>query len=96
MKHNMLTVGTVKQIFNPEFGYRLNDMQIINHYPVLRDFAVAIMILHITIQSLFPSEPLRTDSQGSDGEEHQTLLERSRKGGQHPGRPPLPCYLVLD
>jgi len=27
------SVGTVKQIFNPEFGYRLNDMQIINHYP---------------------------------------------------------------
>lgn len=27
------SVGTVKQIFNPEGGYRLNDMQIINHYP---------------------------------------------------------------
>jgi len=27
------SVGTVKQIFNPESGYRLNDMQLINHYP---------------------------------------------------------------
>jgi len=27
------SVGTVKQIFNPESGYRLNEMQIINHYP---------------------------------------------------------------
>jgi len=27
------SVGTVKQIFNPESGYRLNDMQIINHFP---------------------------------------------------------------
>lgn len=27
------SVGTVRQIFNPETGYRLNDMQIINHYP---------------------------------------------------------------
>jgi len=27
------SVMTVKQIFNPETGYRLNDMQIINHFP---------------------------------------------------------------
>lgn len=27
------SVGTVKQIFNPELGYRLNDMQLLNHYP---------------------------------------------------------------
>lgn len=27
------SVGTVKQIFNPESGYRLNEMQVINHYP---------------------------------------------------------------
>ncbi|KAJ1442916.1 tubulin tyrosine ligase-like family, member 1, partial [Ochromonadaceae sp. CCMP2298] len=27
------SVFTVKQIFNPETGYRLSDMQIINHYP---------------------------------------------------------------
>jgi tubulin polyglutamylase TTLL1 len=27
------SVGTVKQIFNPEVGYRLNDMQLINHFP---------------------------------------------------------------
>ena len=27
------SVGTVKMIFNPETGYRLNDMQILNHYP---------------------------------------------------------------
>ncbi len=26
-------VGNVKQIFNPENGYRLNDQQIINHFP---------------------------------------------------------------
>ncbi|CAM9891202.1 unnamed protein product, partial [Ectocarpus fasciculatus] len=26
-------VGTVKMIFNPESGYRLTDMQLINHYP---------------------------------------------------------------
>jgi tubulin polyglutamylase TTLL1 len=26
-------VGTVKMIFNPESGIRLNDMQLINHYP---------------------------------------------------------------
>jgi len=27
------SVGTVRQIFNPEIGYRLADNQIINHYP---------------------------------------------------------------
>eukprot|EP01035_Chromulina_nebulosa_P017207 gene17207-22728_t len=27
------SVNTVKQIFNPDSGYRLNDMQILNHYP---------------------------------------------------------------
>jgi tubulin polyglutamylase TTLL1 len=27
------SVGTVKMIFNPETGYRLNDMQLLNHYP---------------------------------------------------------------
>lgn len=27
------TVHTVKQIFNPDTGYRLNDSQIINHFP---------------------------------------------------------------
>jgi tubulin polyglutamylase TTLL1 len=27
------SVGTVKAIFNPETGYRLNDMQILNHFP---------------------------------------------------------------
>lgn len=27
------SVGTVKQIFNPESGYRLNDMQLLNHFP---------------------------------------------------------------
>lgn len=27
------SVGTVKQIFNPETGFRLNDMQLLNHYP---------------------------------------------------------------
>ncbi len=26
-------VGTVKMIFNPDSGFRLNDMQLINHYP---------------------------------------------------------------
>lgn len=26
-------VNTVKMIFNPESGYRLNDMQLLNHYP---------------------------------------------------------------
>lgn len=27
------SVGTVKMIFNPESGYRLNELQVINHYP---------------------------------------------------------------
>eukprot|EP00602_Paraphysomonas_sp_CaronLab_P000522 CAMPEP_0185019658 /NCGR_PEP_ID=MMETSP1103-20130426/2264_1 /TAXON_ID=36769 /ORGANISM="Paraphysomonas bandaiensis, Strain Caron Lab Isolate" /LENGTH=436 /DNA_ID=CAMNT_0027550087 /DNA_START=74 /DNA_END=1381 /DNA_ORIENTATION=+ len=27
------SVNTVRQIFNPESGYRLNDMQLINHFP---------------------------------------------------------------
>lgn len=27
------SVGTVRQIFNPDTGYRLTDMQLINHYP---------------------------------------------------------------
>jgi len=27
------SVGTVKAIFNPDSGYRLSDMQLINHYP---------------------------------------------------------------
>ncbi len=27
------SVGTVRQIFNPEIGYRLSDNQIVNHYP---------------------------------------------------------------
>lgn len=27
------SVTTVRQIFNPDTGYRLNDMQLINHYP---------------------------------------------------------------
>ena len=27
------SVGTVKMIFNPDSGYRLNDMQLLNHYP---------------------------------------------------------------
>jgi tubulin polyglutamylase TTLL1 len=27
------SVGTVRQIFNPDTGYRLHDMQLINHFP---------------------------------------------------------------
>jgi tubulin polyglutamylase TTLL1 len=27
------SVGTVRQIFNPEIGYRLSDNQILNHFP---------------------------------------------------------------
>ena len=27
------SVTTVRQIFNPDSGYRLSDMQIINHFP---------------------------------------------------------------
>ena len=27
------SVATVRAIFNPDTGYRLNDMQLINHYP---------------------------------------------------------------
>lgn len=27
------TVGTVHRLFNPDHGYRLNDNQIINHFP---------------------------------------------------------------
>ena len=27
------SVGSVRQIFNPDTGYRLHDMQLINHFP---------------------------------------------------------------
>lgn len=67
------TVGTVSFIFNPDNQIRLNDYQIINHFP--NHIELAWLCFCVLCFSAHSRCDLFADSEGFDGEEHQTVSQ---------------------